>query len=173
MQEFVEKTLEEAGLGDVEIHLNEWHPSATKEENGTGTACAKVVAMMCEMQNRKMAMMNFYDARIGIGVYAGLFHAVTYEPMCPWYGMKAFGNLFVMGTQTEAVWEQEDLYVLSATDGKKKGVLISNLGEDIEITTNMDSSMHVYLIDDEHLLEKTEWNAAEFCLKKNQVVYIE
>lgn len=173
MQKFVEDELEKYGLGDVEIHLNEWNPNAKIEERGTALACATATAMMCEMQNHKMDMMNFYDGRIGQSVYGGLFHPMTYKPLCTWYGFKAFGKLYALGQQVSCEWEKENLYVLAATDGTKKGTIIVNLGEDTEVATNLDSAMTAYLIDDDSFMEKTDIDVTHFKIKTNQVLYIE
>jgi len=173
MQQFVENELEKYGLGDVEIHLNEWNPNAKMDERGTALACATAAAMMCEMQNHKMAMMNYYDAQIGRSVYGGLFHPMTYKPLCAWYGFKAFGELYVLGQQASCECQQDKLYVLAATDGTKKGTIIVNLGDDVEVTTNLDSSMSAYVIDDDTFFEKTEIDVTRFHIKTNQVLYIE
>ena len=173
MQRFAERKLAEVGLGDVEIHLNEWNPNPTREERGRAVACANATAMMCAMQDTKMYMMNYYDARIGISVYGGLFNPLTFEPFTTYYGFKAFGKLYKLGTQVRSECDSQDVYVTAATDGDKKGVLIANIGEDTEITTNLDAGMRVYLIDDEHMMEEIECEASQFTLRQNQVIYME
>ncbi len=173
MQLFVERTLEEYGLSDVEIHLNEWNANAKVEERGTALACATTVGMMCEMQNHRMEMMCFYDARIGHSVYGGLFSPLTYEPMCTWYGFKAFGKLYGLGKQAACSYEQEGLYVLAATDGQRRGTVLANLGEETKISTNLSPSMKAYVIDEEHFFEEVQINVQEFSIQKNQVLYIE
>lgn len=173
MHRYAEQKLDEAGLGDVEIHLNEWNPNPTREERGTSIACADATAMMCAMQDTKMHMMCFYDARIGISLYAGLFNPLTLQPFCTYYGFKAFGKLYELGTQIKSECDGQGVYVTAATDDKKKGVLVVNLGEDTKITTNLNEDMTVYLIDEEHMFEETNLNATEFVLKQHQVVYIE
>ena len=98
-QKYVEKRLEEVGLSHVEIHLNEWNPLPSRETKGTSFSCANSVAMMCAMQSAEMDMMCYYDARISTSMYAGLFNPITFEPFCSYYGFKAFGNLYRLGTQ--------------------------------------------------------------------------
>ena len=172
-QEYVEKRLEEAGLGHVEIHLNEWEPLPSRETRGKSVACANTVAMMCAMQNKKMDMMCYYDARLGVSMYGGLFNPLTYLPFSTYYGLKAFGELYVMGTQIECSVDNPAVYALAATDGKKTGILITNTGEDTEICSSLGKSAKVYLIDEEHMMEEVAFSADNFQLKQNQVVYIE
>ncbi|MBQ7574222.1 MAG: hypothetical protein IJT23_08180 [Clostridia bacterium] len=172
-QKYVEKRLNDAGLSEVEIHLNEWNPNARTKERGRSVASANAVAMMCAMQNTKMSMMCYYDARLGISMYGGLFNPMTYEPLCTYYGFKAFGNLYKLGTQVMAKSDTEDVYVLAGTDGEKCGVLISNIGQDTPITLATDKKLHGYLIDENNFYKETDIDTASFILKENQVIYLE
>ena len=128
---------------------------------------------MCAMQNHRMEMMCYYDARLGVAMYGGLFNPLTYLPFCTYYGLKAFGELYVMGTQIECSVDNPAVYALAATDGKKTGILIANTGDDTEICSSLGESAKVYLIDEEHMMEEVAFNADNFQLKQNQVVYIE
>ena len=49
--------------------------------------------------------------------------------------------------------------------------MITNLGEDVTLTTNLEG-FEVYLVDEEHKLEQMDWNSAEFELKSNQIVLL-
>ncbi len=173
MQDFVEKSLRDAGLTDTEIHLNEWNLAHTLQNRGTLKACAETTAMMCAMQNRKMAMMCYYDARIGASIYAGMFNPLTYEPFPTYYGFKAFGSLYALGTQTDCKSDSEEVYAVAATDGKTNGLLIVNTGEDAEITTDLPQNMQAYIIDESHSLEPIALDGNRFLLKQYQVVYFE
>ena len=172
-QDFVERKLEKTGLGDVEIHLNEWAPNPRNDEKGTSLASANVAAMMCAMQNTKMEMMCYYDAKIGIGDYAGMFNPLTYKPFCTYYSFMAFGNLYRMGTQAEAVCDNDKVYVVAATDGTKKGMMLTNLGEDTTISINIDNVSSAYLIDQDNMYTPVSIDASSFSLKQNQTMYIE
>jgi len=118
-------------------------------------------------------MMCYYDARISLGAYGGLFNPMTHKPLCTYYGFKAFGNLYRLGTEIETISDNENVYVLGATDGKESGVLITNIGEDTEIHTDFSKNATAYIIDKEHLYEKADIDLTSFELKKNQVIYIE
>ena len=173
IEQYVEKRLEDAGLGQTEIHLNEWATHPFKEVRGTALSCANSVAMMCAMQDTKMDIMCYYDARIGTSVYGGLFHPMTYEPLCAYYGFKAFGELYAMGTQAEAsVSEGSGVYVTAAVGNGKKGALIANIGDDTQVKTNLNGCETMYLIDDDHFMEEVKLDPKEFMLKKNQVVLV-
>lgn len=172
-QKYVENKMEEYGLAHVELHLNEWNTNAKREERGESVASAMAAALMCAMQDTKMEMMCYYDARIGISVYGGLFNPLTFEPFCTYYSFKAFGNLYKLGTEIETSCDNENVYVLGATDGEKTGILIANTGEDTEICINATCNVNAYIIDKEHLYEKTNINLNGFELKQHQVIYIE
>ena len=172
-QKYVEKRLNEAGLSDVEIHLNEWNTNARVKERGKSVASANTAAMMCAMQNTKMAMMCYYDARLGISMYGGLFNPMTYEPLCTYYSFKAFGKLYELGNQVAAECDERDIYVLAATDGDRCGVLISNTGEDREIRLDTGRKLRGYLIDEDNFYKETDIDTGDFLLKQNQVIYLE
>ena len=171
MQMYVEKNLHEQGLDSTEIHLNEWNPCASVQEKGTGKAAANIAAMMCAMQNVRMDMMCYYDARISTSTYAGLFNPMTYKPLPSYYAMKAFGELYKMGTQVEATCEGKGVYAVAAEGNGRRGVLVCNIGEDTTVQTDLDASMTAYLIDDTHLMEKVALDPASFLLKENATIY--
>ena len=172
-QKFVENKMDEYGLSHVELHLNEWNSNANREQRGESIASATTLAMMCALHRTRMEMMCYYDARIDVSVYGGLFNPLTFEPFCTYYGFKAFGDLYRLGTEIETHSDNENVYVLGATDGKETGILITNIGEDTEIHIDYSKNATAYLIDKEHLYEKTDINLDCFELKKNQTVYIE
>lgn len=172
-QRYVEKRLADAGLLDVEIHLNEWNTNARIAERGRSVASANAVAMMCAMQNTKMEMMCYYDARLGISMYGGMFNPMTFEPLCVYYGFKAFGRLYEMGTQVRAECDEKDIYVLAAAGSGGCGVLISNTGSDTELRLDTDRELRAYLIDENNYYKKTDIDTASFILKENQVIYLE
>lgn len=173
MQLFVEKYLAQAGLSDVEIHLNEWNPNPQTDQRGKSIASANAAAMMCAMQNTKMELMCYYDARIGTSVYGGLFHPMTYKPLCTYYAFQAFGKLYKLGTQAEAVCDNSSIYTLAASNGDKRGVIIANIGEDTLLTTNLDKGFTAYQIDEEKLMEKVSVDPQKFNCKSNTVYYFE
>ena len=173
MQKFCEKCLNEAGLGDIEIQLNEWNPNPYHEQRGTNRACAAAVANMCAMQNTKMTLMCFYDCKIGIGAYGGLFNPNTYEPFCTYYGFKAFGKLYKLQNQIEFNCDNDEIFGLAATNGDITGVLLSNLGEDTTVEFECEDYHNAFLIDENNTFSLMDIKENSFEIKKNRVVYIE
>ncbi len=172
-QKYVEKRLCDAGLSDVEIHLNEWNTNARAKERGRSVASANAAAMMCVMQNTKMALMNYYDARLGASMYGGLFNPITYGPLCTYYSFKAFGNLYRLGTQVEAKCDKDGIYVLAAKGEDGVGVLITNTLSDAQLSLDTDRELCAYLIDEDNFYKETDIDTASFTLKENQVLYLE
>ena len=172
-QKYLDSRLEEYGLSHIETHLNEWTPNPYKEMRGKSIASANVAATMCAMQNSSVSMMNYYDARIGHSVYAGLFNPITYEPFCTYYSLYAFGKLYDFGNQTESSSDNEDVYVLGATNGEKCGLLIANIGADTEVSIDCDKNFKAFLIDEENHFAEIEIDTKLFEMKENQTIYLE
>ncbi len=170
--DYCDRLLNKYGFGGVETQLNEWNNCPKTNLRGSSFAAAQSAAMMIAMQYKKTDILCFYDARIGQSVYGGLFNPITYQPFCAYYGFKAFGELYRMGTQ--AVCEkpkQDGVYAVAAFDGNgKRGALFANTGADAEITANLDG-MKLCRIDSEHMM--TEWDAdpLHFVLPANTVAF--
>lgn len=175
MNRYAAKRLAEAGFTDIEIHINEWHTFPGKATRGTDKCCAAATAMMLAMQNEKVDIMCYYDARMGISIYGGLFNPLTEEPYCTYYGFKAFGKLYKMGKAVECISDTDGIYAVAATDenGVQKGVLIANIGNPVTVETNLDGGFKVYEIDEKHMFTPSELNAGKLDLGQNKVVYIE
>ena len=174
VQRYAEKLLADAGFTDIEIHLNEWNTNRTRDTRGTTKASADVAAMMMSMHETKMSMMCFYDARFSTSVYAGLFHPLTAEPFCTYYSFVAFGRLYKMENQVEVTGDLCDgLYAMAATDGSARGILITNIGEEKTIETNLGRGYTAYQIDEKHFMTKKRVSLKSFKLKKYDTLYIE
>ena len=129
---------------------------------------------VCTMHATKMSMMCYYDARIDISVYGGLFNPMTYEPYCTYYSLKAFGKLYAMENQVDVSGDRGDgLYAMAATNGKERGILITNIGEEKEIETNLGRGYIVYQIDEKHFMTKKRVSVKKIVLKQYDTLYIE
>ena len=172
-QTYVEMRLAEAGLSNVEIHLNEWNPNPRVHERGTLLACANAVAMMITMQNKKMDMMCYYDARIGTSVYAGMFNPITYEPFCAYYGFKAFGELYILKNQVECSCDKSGIYALAAYDDVVGKVLVVN-NTDVaeEICIDGVTCEEMYIISENKNLEKEEMTENRYTLGPRETVLV-
>jgi len=185
--QYCERVLEKHGYAHLETQMNEWNNcvidrepySAAVEEGrrlfGTPEAAARAAAMMCAMQcDSKTNILCYYDARVGASVYGGMFHPITLEPTPLYYSFAAFGELYRLGSQVEAVYERtRGVYALAATDGKKRAVLFANEGDaDITVETDLAPSMSAFAIDAEKNLELALVNPKKFTLKAGTVLLI-
>ena len=173
MNRYAADYLAKKGLGHVEIHLNEWNTNAKVEQRGKSVSSACTAAMMCAMQNEKMDMMCYYDARIAVTYYAGLFNPMTFLPTCTYYSFQAFGKLYAMGTQVALTGTDHQLYAVAAKGENARGVLITNTGADTWLETDLPAGMTAYLVDEENHLTQTPVDPKGFLLKENQVIYLE
>jgi hypothetical protein len=130
--------------------------------------------MMLAMHETKMTLMCYYDARFGLGPYAGFFNSVTREPFATYYVFKAYGKLYGLGNQVEVTGDIEDeLYVMAAANGKEQGILLTNLGEDKEIETNLGRGYTAYLINEKNHMVKKRISVKNFKLKQYDTLFIE
>lgn len=174
VQKYAERLLAEAGFPDIEIHLNEWNTDRTRETRGTSKASADVAAMMIAMHATKMSVMCYYDARFDTSVYGGLFNPLTAEPFCTYYSFVAFGKLYALGNQIGITGATEDgLYAIAATDGKARGVLITNIGEEKTVATDLGRGYSAYAIDEKHFMTKKRVGAGCFRLGQYETLYFE
>lgn len=158
-QIYVEERLKEAGLSNVEIHLNEWNNSVAQEERRTLKACSKALSMMIAMQNRKMEMMCFYDARMTASAYAGLFNPLTCTPVSAYYGFKAFGELYILENQVECSCERDGMYALAAFNGQiGKAIVVNNKDTSEKVCIEGVTCKEMYLISESKNLEKLSDN---------------
>lgn len=97
--EYIHQKLVEFGYGDLETQMNEWNPAPRPELRGTSKAASEIAAVMLGLQDRNPSILCYYDARMGVSVYGGLFNPLTTEPFLTYYSMKAFGELYALGTQ--------------------------------------------------------------------------
>lgn len=171
---YVIKYLTENGLGDIEIHLNEYNPVyATGLTRCTGAHAAHTLAIILAMQDSKVDMCNFYDARLVAGKYSGLFNPLTITPSHAYYSLVAFNTLYKLGSQVEVVSNKKGFYAVGASNGNSGALLISNIsGEDQTINiegVNL-SNARYHVIDEQRLLS---WSPAVSVVKNNTVLLVE
>lgn len=175
-QKYVEARFDELGLSP-EIHITEWRPNPYQPTRGKSEDCAKAIAMMCAMHETRANVMCYYDAQIGVSRYAGLFNKLAYPPYCEvycaYYGFKAFGELYTMGTQIACASDSPDVYTIAATDGERNGILIANRGPETTLACDLREGAKVYLIDENHMMEEISVDKNEIPLIVDGVVYIE
>ena len=175
---YIERRLEECGFGDVELHLNEWNAVHDAEHHGTAYAAAGNAAMMLRIHPTKTYMLCYYDARITPSLYGGFFMPLVGTPTPTYYAFAAYGKLYALGNEVELTSEGVDddltgFYSLAGAGDNGRAVYLVNFSEESRrITTNLDDSFKVYLIDKEHNIELTDLNASDFTLGANQIAYI-
>ena len=96
---------------------------------------------------------------------------MTYLPLCTYFSFKAFGELYALGEETGCAYEGNDeIYALAAAgENGGRAALITNVGDDCEMTANL-SGMKAFLIDEEHLMTETDIDPAKFTLGQYQTV---
>ena len=170
-QAYVEKTLADMGYKDIEIHCNEWNTHHDVPSMGTAGAAASSAAMMCAMQNTKMTVMNFYDARMGLSDYGGLFDPRRRKPFCTYDAFLAFGALYALGTQVEVKGLGEELYGVAATGGKDKAILLANIGGAKEVSLDLPGKYFAYVVTDDTRMKLADLDPASFKMQKDTTVF--
>ncbi|MBP5544121.1 MAG: hypothetical protein ILM98_08595 [Kiritimatiellae bacterium] len=124
--DYARKRLDEAGFGNVELHVNEWLPHNNMKNLGTDFQAAEIAAILALFQEKGLDIGCIYDAKCGADPYSPLFNAMTCEPFLAYYDFMAFKELRDLGTSV-ACKVDDGLYATAATDGKGCGaVLVAN-----------------------------------------------
>ncbi len=171
MDAWLHEKLEKLGYGGLETHLNEWNPYP--KEFGTGHHAAEIAAMMLALQHGHTDICCIYDMKASHAPYCPLFNPCTGKPIHGYYAMVAFNALYQLGTQVETVCDNERLYAVAASDGKRHALMISNLTgikQELNIEGADLSNARWYAIDQERLLS---WSPAVNTVENNTVLLIE
>lgn len=172
--DFVQKTLDKYGYGDIENHLNEWNLSHDQKKNTCSSfASANVMAMMLALQQKNTDMLMYYDAKyVSVSAYGGFYDIATFKPSCVYYAFKAFGELYALENEVECCCSKEGVYTVAAQKGEKRAIILSNIKEDVKIRSNLPKGFFVYIIDKDNFITKTKLNPKKFTLKENTVALI-
>ncbi len=150
--------LKQYGHEGLETQLNEWNNAWQREYRGTSYAAAQAAAFILAMQNCPTDMMCYYDARMDVSCFGGMFNPLDCKPLPLYYGFKAFGELYALGQQAQCTFDNNDntLFAVAATDGAgRNALMIANIGESVCVDTGFtDGNMVAYLIDAEHPMTK-------------------
>lgn len=116
--------------------------------------------------------MCYYDARLGISVYGGLFNPLTLRPFCTYYTFQAFGYLYALGSRAAVSGQEVPVCALAACDGagEKKAVLLANLGEKTRIQTDLPTGFKAYLIDFDYPMTQTDLDTADIEIEKFRTI---
>lgn len=137
---FVDEQLKKYGFENSESILAEWNYALTwdyedvKKRKSIFGAAMNAACIM-QMQNSSIDVGMYYDSEITRSNYCGLFDYNTSANLKPYYALYYFGKLFCLGTQTEADADDEDIFIVSACDGTRAGVYITNFSDDLREET--------------------------------------
>ena len=130
MADYVKRLLDKYGFGDVPDYLNEWNVCHDIHSRGTARAAAQTLGMMLAMQKARPDMLNFYDARLNsCSQYGGLFNPDTWQPYLAYYAFMAFNEAYKLGNEVQTSSDDQDVYVLGATDQRQRVLLIANTSD--------------------------------------------
>ena len=180
---YVERRLAELGYAGIETQMNEWNNSCQDRGNplemsehmirewGTGLAAAKAAAMMCAMQKTSTKILCYYDARLDVSYYGGMFNPLTRKPFPLYYSFLAFNALYQLGGEVASSKDGDGIYSLGAEKGDRRAALIVNESEsDTLISTNLDPSMRAYIIDDTRELAEIAFDPKSIALPAGSAI---
>ena len=147
--QYVRDMLDKYGYTEAESSCNEW---SVDVRIGTPADCAvRVFVEMLAYQNSCVDNAMAYDGRCTGLDYALLFDAGTQKPRLAYYCFKNFNRLYTLKNQTEASTDDDELVIISASDGKRGGIIIINTGEyQKELNFNFDMKFdRCYITEDD------------------------
>ena len=139
---------------------------------GTAAAAAHTAAMMCALQETKLHMLMYYDARIGASLYSGMFDPRWRKPFCTYDAFLAFGKLYTLGTQVKVEGLGEGLYATAAKNGEKKAILLSNIGETKALSLDLEGKYYAYAVTDDTRMKPVKIDPAAFTVEKETFVFL-
>ena len=190
----IRRLMEKYGYGNSESILNEWNyvrcwtkefVYSIKQIIGIKGA-AFTSACMCIMQNNPdVDMLMYYDARPT--AFNGLWDMYTYGELKGYYAFYTFANLYDLGTQVQSSSDDDNVYVVAASNGEKTGAIVTYYAEndnengknvEIEIEGKDMSSAKIYIVDESNTyapLTKYQFadNKLSLRMERNTILYIE
>ena len=190
----ISKIAKRYGYGDAESILNEWNyvrgwgdefVYSIETMISIKGACFTSACMAAAQKNPNIDMLMYYDARPC--AMNGLFDFYTMRPLKGYYPFYIYANLYEMGNQVKSVSDDKDIYVVSAKNGNKAGIMITYYSEDDGntpkfVTVNVNghdfSNAKIYITDvnqtmGENLVNKFDNGKITLRLERNSIVYIE
>ena len=165
---YAKKRLDECGI-NAEIHLNEWNTEMSK--SGSVHHAAAVCNELIAFQGLPIDVACFYDAQLGVGPFASMFNPIKKEPYAAYYAFRAFGELYLLGTEVECAMDGEGLYALAATNEEEGRVLISNSTDrDISLSLLTDFNITQVLVTNESGCE-IELSGLD-CMEANSIALV-
>ncbi len=190
----VRELLDNVGYTKAENILNEWNYvrgwvdefvySIEQMTGIKGSAFISACMIACQ-KNQDADMLMYYDARPT--AMNGMFDFYTYRPLKGYYPFYIFANLYELGKEVYSESDDEDIYVLGATNGDSRSMMIAYYAEDdnksakyvtIEAEGCDLSKAKIYIVDNTRSLEispavEISDSKITLWLERNSVLYIE
>ena len=123
--EWAQGLLDELGLGDTEMILDEWLCRDYKV--GSGQQAAETAATLAAMQNSPLSKAMIYDAKCGLGAYSPLFDPATRGPRKAYFALKRFNDLKRLGTAVRARSSDPCIFAAAAKGAEEGAVYLANV----------------------------------------------
>ena len=120
--------LDEEGFSHTEHTCNEWNFEADKR--GTAYHAAMTAGMLLAMQDSSLDSAMFYDARLGVSIYGGLFHPMTREPLAAYYAFTAFNELYKRQNAVSVSCSVPGVYAVGAQKDGDCCLVLANTAPD-------------------------------------------
>ncbi len=127
--QYARKLLKDHGFENAESILDEWNYSGpdmfNEMRNETGAAFA--AGCLIAMQHNGVNVGCYYDAQPSM-CYCGIFSLETRKPTKAFYSLKAWNELYKLGTEVESSSGSSDIRVCAAKNENEAGILVSCFG---------------------------------------------
>ena len=180
--EYAQKLLSDYGYAGIESMLTEYNTFSVfgGAPSTLPNYAAELAAGLIVAQNSPVDAVMYYDMRFitlnGI-VARDIYYRV--QRLHGFYALKCFGDLYRLGKQSECFCDNSSIYVLSATDGNNKGVMISvrDFGGEIDIDfdkhyPNICVLEYCYEQPERQIETIKTVNGIKFNVKKDSIYYI-
>lgn len=173
---YAREKLDEHGLSQCEVYLNEWNPGI--DNRGMQKDAAAVLSMMCALQDTPTDMCMYYDMRLS-SAYCGMFHPMTNDVLKAYYAFYIFGKLYRLHNQVKCTVSGKHIYALAASGKDGKGIAVANnSGEPVTVTVRINggdaAKRKIYLADEKRdFCENPDIRAEEMEIPPYGIVYIE
>ena len=155
--DYVRENLAKAGYGQAEIIVDEWNYNPTENDKIDRRYGANQTSMLLMFQNKGVDLAYYYDGDDDAQMWAGLF-VKGRQPSSAYYGFRAFGQLYKLGSQVEIKNKlRKDLYAVAAKDAQgNAALLIANVSEKRDRRLKLDTG--AYAVDKVMTVnENCEW----------------
>lgn len=185
--EFVRRTLDDYGFENTEVHLNEWNINSEGEgfaDKHTSVGASFLAAVLAKLQKTDYVDMAMYYCFQYESIYNGFVNRNTNATDTAWYAFEMFGRLYELGDAAFADSDDQELFAVAATDGKKSAAVVSNYGtEDVETEISLhysgEKTVTLSIIDDTPTIREVcrikakEGLSFSYQIRKNSVLLIE